>query len=68
MGSGVEMGVVLISSIQSDIACAHPTLENRKILNAGARILMDHPIRTLLYEIAILPILQFIRRIRALFG
>jgi hypothetical protein len=29
---------------------------------------MDHPIRTLLYEIAILPILQFFGRIRALFG
>ena len=29
---------------------------------------MEHPIRTLLYEIAILPILQFVGRIRALFS
>jgi hypothetical protein len=28
---------------------------------------MNHPIRTLLYEMAILPVLQFVRRIRALF-
>jgi len=29
---------------------------------------MDHPVRTLLYEMFILPILQFMRRVRALFG
>jgi hypothetical protein len=28
---------------------------------------MEHPVRTLLYEIAILPILQFIRRLWAFF-